>query len=368
MALNPSRLTGTRWAIWLRVGMIAMTMCSLLVRPAHAAPSAAIARAEALTALLRLRADFLQAGTGLYMVSGGKHEPYAALWPVSQVLAAEIGVARLTHAPADLERVRHDMAILHVYLTPTGAYRARTVPSLRYYDDNNWVALDLLDAYDLLHDPAYLQAAKRVFAFLITGWDTRQGGGIIWADGHGDRPTVATAPAITVGVRLAAITRQALYQTWAKRLYSWENQAMRGPNGLYWDHIQYDGKIDRDFVSYNQGVMIVANLALAQYTGTAQYLRQARAIAAASAAAFPAPRHTSGDSAAFDAIYFEALAALNSQSPGAARLGPLLDFVDWSWPVARAPRVAAMRTEQGLLEQSAFVIAATAAAQALAHQ
>lgn len=309
--------------------------------------------------MTQMDADFYNAGEGLYRVQGGAHEPEAAIWPTSQVLAAAIAVAKITHAPTDLARVRRIIGSLNHYVTPDGVYHARVIPSLRYYDDNNWVALDLLDASELLHDTSLVEPAKRIFAFLVSGWDAKDGGGIIWADGHADRPTVSTAPAITVGLRLAAITHNSYYRTWAARFYSWMNDKMRAPNGLYWDHIQYDGKVDKDIVSYNQGAMIDANVAYAALTGQSYYLGQAKRIAAAAAKAFPGPWRNRGNYAAFDAIYFQSLAHLNAAAPGAANLAPVRDYVSWEWPRAQASRSG--HTEDDLLEQAAFVLSAAAA-------
>ena len=137
---------------------------------------------------------------------------------------------------------------------------------------------------------------------------------------------------------------------------------MRAQNGLFWDHIQGDGKIDRDIVSYNQGVMIDANLAYAALTGQGHYLTEARRIASAAATAFSSPWRNRGNYAAFDAIYFQALAHLDAVSANGASLNPARDYLQWAWPVARAPRSARTRTEDGLLEQAAFVIVAVAAA------
>ena len=342
--------------------MLVLT-CGLAGRPDQASGAgASVAASQAVVALQRLDQEFFDPRAGLYKVVGGQYEPYAALWPTSQVLAAAIGVAKLTHAQADLARVRRIISSLRIYATSEGAYHARVIRSLRYYDDDNWIALDLLDAYALLHDSAYLNSAERVFAFLITGWDAQRGGGIVWADGHSERPTVSTAPASTVAVRLFAISHQMWYLAWAQRLYMWENANLRAPNGLYYDDITADGRVNHDIVSYNQGVMIDANLALAQATHDIAYLNEARHIAAVAAIALPAPRHNRGTYAAFDAMYFQALAHLDAVSPGAASLGAAEDYVRWAWPIARAPRGLIDRTENDLLDQAAFVLSATAVA------
>ncbi len=353
-------MTARNCTLYVRnVASIAVLVVALLAgvggARAHGARSAYAG--EAVAALDRLDVEFYDAPAGLYRVTGGQHEPYAALWPTSQVLSAAIAVAAQTGAAADLARVRRIIGSLHVYAATGGGYHARIVRSLRYYDDNNWIALDLLDAYGLLHDSSYLTTAEHVFAFITTGWDAQQGG-IIWADGHQDRPTVSTAPAITIALRLAQLTHESSYLSWAHRLYDWENAHLRAPNGLYWDHILANGTVDKDFVSYNQGVMIDADLAFARATGQSSYATDARLIAAETAAAFAGPWRDRGQYAAYDAIYFQALSHLAAASPGSVTLAPVRDFVSWEWPVANASRPASQREEGGLLEQAAFVLAA----------
>jgi len=350
-----------RWwrATPVRLGVAAVLLVAAIgAAPAHAARRLSDGQQEAVTAMARLDADFYDSQEGLYKVRGGAHEPEAALWPTSQVLAAAIAVAKITHAPADLARVRRIIASLSHFVTPEGVYHARVIRSLRYYDDNNWVGLDLLDAAALLHDSSLVAPAKRIFSFLISGWDAKQGGGVFWADGHPDRPTVSTAPGITLGVRLSALDPSGSYREWPARFYAWMNSRMRGPQGLYWDHIQYDGQIDKDLVSYNQGVMIDANVAYAVRTGQRAYIEQARRIAAATAIAFPGPWRNRGNYAAFDAIYFVSLAHLSALSPGATNLAPARDYVRWERATAAAPRLA--RLENELLEQAAFVQTAAA--------
>ena len=328
---------------------------------AAGSPARSLYASRATTAMQRLDGDFLSPHDNLYHVTGGQYEPQAALWPTSQALAGAIAVAGITHAPSDLARVRRIIASLKAYAgTPPGVYHARVIRSLRYYDDNNWIALDFLDAYPLLHDPALLTGAEQIFQWLTGGWDAAKGGGIEWADGHHDRPTVSTAPAITIGMRLAALTHQASYRTWALRMYAWENSTMRDPSGLYWDHIDAQDRIDKDIVSYNQGAMIDANVAAYRTTGQRQYLAAAKRIATAMSAAKPGPWRDRGNYAAFDAIYFQSLAHLNAASPGAVSMAPVQSYVDWAWPTSRQPRAA--HTEDALLEQAAVVLSAAALA------
>jgi hypothetical protein len=316
---------------------------------------------RAAMAMARLDSDFFDAQLGYYTVSHIAHGPVASVWPTSQVLAAAIDVARLTGAQQDQARVSRIIGSLRGYLGPDGVYHTRTMPSSRYTDDNNWIALDLLNAYDLTHDPSLLPPVERIFAFVVSKWDYGRGGGILWADGHLERCTVSQGPAITIGLRLAAITGNPSYRTWADRIYAWENQHMRRPDGLYWDSIAADGHtVDRDIVSYNQGVMIDANLAYARLTGQSAYLDQARRIAAAAAEALPMPWRSRGMYANFDAIYAWSLVHLNAAIGGGASLEPIEDYLGWAWPLAEAPRAPAHRTESDLLEQAGYVMDASA--------
>jgi predicted alpha-1,6-mannanase (GH76 family) len=314
----------------------------------------------------QLEIGFYDPRLNLYRVSGGHFEPIAALWPTSQVLAAAIAVARITQSPADQALVQRTIASLRAYAAGGGIYHSRIqswqstpIVSPRYTDDNNWIALDLLDAYSLWHDPVDLAGAERIFQFVVSRWNVKYGG-IIWKDDIPTRPVVSNAAAIVIGARLAKITGQPLYGAWASRIYGWVNTSLRAENGLYWDHININGTIDHDIVSYNQGLMIEANLALARLTGMPIYLREAHGIATATAAAMPHLDQARGNDAGYAAVYFRALADLDAAAPGTADLTPVRAFVASDAQVALAPRLH--HEQSDLLEQAAFVITSAALA------
>lgn len=125
--------------------------------------------------------------------------------------------------------------------------------------------------------------------------------------------------------------------TWAPRLHNFESDNLRAPNGMYWDHIPAGGTIEEHFVSYNQGVMLGANLAFAGETGRKTYVA----------------------AAAYDAIYYQSRADLAAVSSGSVSLAPVSVFVSSAWPAANAIEPAHHRTEDDLLEQVTFIVAAT---------
>jgi hypothetical protein len=127
--------------------------------------------------------DFNNARLGFYVVAPDKYGPSAALWPTSQILQAAISLAQVTRSPDAIARVRRNIASLRFYQGAGNVYHTRAAPSRRYTDDNNWIALDLLDAYDLLHDASYLTEAEHIFNFAVSFWD-RSGGGVLWGEGQ----------------------------------------------------------------------------------------------------------------------------------------------------------------------------------------
>jgi hypothetical protein len=311
----------------------------------------------AVSALDRLDAEFLDPQAGLYTASGNINGPYAALWPTSQVLNAAIAVARITGAARDTARVRRIIGSLQQFGLANSGFRVGVSLTRRYYDDNGWVAIDLLDAYDLLHDPAMLTEAEQLFSFLTTGWDPLLGG-IRWATDRAEKPTVSTGPAIIVAARLAKLTGDPGYASWARRLLAWENANLRDPTGLYWDHILVDGTVDRDTVSYNQGVMLGALLALNKLTRQSTYFVAAERLAQLSEQALAGQRHSRGPYAAWDAIYYQALRTLADWPQGRVGMSQAQDFLAWAQSFAFASRTPAATDQSGLLEQAAYVITA----------
>lgn len=337
-------------------------VCALIVqdlRPAGAQSLAAATRAS--MAMQRLDRDFFDARLHAYTATRLKRGPIVSVWPISQVLTASVDLYDLTHAPTDRARMYRIIGSLQAYMGRGGVYHTRTFPSARYSDDNNWIALALLHAYDLTHDRGLLAPVERIFAYAVASWDGAQGG-VLWADTRRDRPTASTAPAITIGLRLARITGNSYYRAWADRFYTWENAYLCGPDGLYWDHYLPDGSLDRDIVSYNQGVMIEANLTYFAILRQPIYLARALKIAQTAALVLPAPWRSRGMYTDFDGIYAAALVHLNAARPGSADLGPARAYLAWAWPLASTPHSGPRRTEHDLLEQAGYVIAAASLA------
>lgn len=270
----------------------------------------------------------------------GSRAQYAFAWSTSQALAADIAVAKVTKSPVAVARVRRDLTGLSHYWNGAGSppgYDSYVVSPLgnggaRFYDDNAWIGLDLVRAYQLLGEPALLQRAEEVFAFTKSGWDANPSdaypGGVFWTESRAnrDRNTVSTSGAANLGLQLYLINRKQADLETASSMLAWVNATLRGPNGLYWDHISLNGRIAKRQWSYNQGMMLGAYLLLNRATGETTALQQAEAIATASLGAFRAGEYRS-QPAIFNAIYFRNLAELNLTAPHKAYVNAMRTFV-----------------------------------------
>jgi hypothetical protein len=237
-------------------------------------------------------------------------------WPFSQALAATIEVARV-RGPGSLagREVPTRLAMLDRRFRVRSVYHAKPHGDV-YWDDNEWIAQDLLDWDSVRESATARRKAAQIFAAVTRAWDSSSGktcpGGVQWTDapGNDDRNTVSTANGAVVGLRLYLLTRRAAYLRWAQRMVGWVEQCLHDPDGLYGDHISGNGDVDRTEWSYNQGSMIEAYRLLYRATGNRTDLARAEAIADSTLAAFRG--RWAHEPTAFAAIFFRRLLALSA--------------------------------------------------------
>ena len=163
------------------------------------------------------------------------------------------------------------------------AYVAKEKRDTRFYDDNQWVAIAYLDAYNRLHQPLYLDKAKEIERFMMTGFDTLSGGGLYWEEDHKtSKNTCSNGPGILILLQLYNITKQKPYLDTALLLYNWVNNHLQSPEGLYYDNIKIPSlEIGKAIFTYNTGTMLQANVLLYKITQNKTYLTEAERIAKA---------------------------------------------------------------------------------------
>ncbi len=334
---------------------------------------------RALLAYHAMQQSFYVSGAGLYR---GEQE-FADLWPFSQALAATVSVShisRSTHAQLGGVRVAL-MSGLRQYLStappaapeteapaqetsaaeqPTGASEpsanaATTTPLpsygfavvspggptfSSYYDDNEWVGIELARLYELDHNTEALQQAEQIMSFVVAGWQTTGPGGQLLpcpggvpfsnSPGNVSRNTVTNGPGAEFAVQLYRITHNIHYLEFAETAYGWVRTCLLEPSGLYADHINLNGTLQRSLWSYNQGSMMGAGMLLYLATRNPEYLAQARQTAKAAQAYFTYSR-LSGENPFFAAVYFRNLLYLDHfthESPGSL---PVREYAYYAW-------------------------------------
>jgi hypothetical protein len=322
----------------------------------------------------------LRRGDGVYRRPGwlGRIGLADHLWPVARAFAATLDVAGIPPAligDFDVEAaIARDLAGLERYWNPSGprpAYASdphRTPWSGdRYYDDNAWVGLSLVQLDRLRPGRAPRGRAAALFAFAQAGWDERPDvphpGGTFWIEqGRGtgrrnhDRNTVSNAPNAELGLHLDELEGGDRRRAGAERMYAWVVSALRDPGGLYLDKIRGDGSVDRALWSYNQGSMIGAAV-LRHRAGAA-----AHSLDTAEATAWTALTHYAGhytdQAPAFNAIFFRNLLLLHAAS-GDARLrreitAALGGYADALWERTRQDLLPRGDGSVTVLDQSAL--------------
>jgi hypothetical protein len=308
----------------------------------------------------------------------------AQLWPFSRALMATLDVAGIPgDAATELapqQRLAEHLQILERYWDPAGprpAYCSSvTGPRRRgdrYYDDNAWIGLALVELERLRPNSGWLARAGQLYEFAASGWDDVRGG-VCWVEqGRGtgvrnhDRNTVSNGPNAEVGLHLAELGHRPASQVTPEDMYDWVGRTLDSSResdspgtGLFWDKVRGDGTIDRATWSYNQGSMVGANVLLARAHPTQQatYLSRAEAIARKALREYAGQYET--QPASFNAIFFRNLLLLHAASADRGVreeiLAAMTAFAEAAWSEARDRRhLFHLRGRPTLLDQSAMV-------------
>ncbi len=316
-------------------------------------------------------------GSGLY-----KGEPFSYLWSFSQAMAATVSMANIPKLGSVMQRelkarvvglrsyldTNNSGAVEGTYTSTLAAYDGTTAPptgpgGAKYYDDNDWVGIELVRMYKLTHEPALLGSAEGIMAFEIAGWQASPqlgcAGGLPFSNAieNNERNTITTAPAAELAVQLYRLTGQSEYLQFATQAYEWVRLCLSEPGNLYGDHLNRRGQLEPRLWSYTQGAMIGAGALLYQATGNGAYLYEARQTAAAALAYFT-PEKLATEIPFFVSVYFRNLLYLDSvtHDPPGATIAQA--YVDYAWQHLRLSDdlfVAGSPPSGQLLVQAAIV-------------
>lgn len=306
--------------------------------------------ARALVAFEAMQKSYYIKGSGLY-----QGEPFSYLWPFSQALAATVSVANIPHLGVSLaHELQSRLTGLNSYLdidnsgasegtyTSTLAAFDGTVASptgpggTKYYDDNDWVGLEMVRLYQLTHNAALLGSAEGIMAFEVAGWEESPEyvcpGGIPFSNdaNNNERNTVTTAPAAELATLLYRFTGNIQDLQFAEKAYEWVRRCLQQPANLYADHIGHHGTVEPKLWSYNQGSMIGAGTLLYQATGNSAYLYQARQTAKAALEYFTNEKLGS-EIPFFVSVYFRNLLYLDSVTHDPPGPSIAQNYVNYAW-------------------------------------
>ncbi len=154
----------------------------------------------------------------------------------------------------------------------------------KYYDDNAWLVITFLEAYETNHNPRYLARAANTLKFVLSGYDAEAGGGIWWHQSHkdGTKNACANGPAAVGCLRLARVREGAAAKTLvdqARKIVEWTQAKLQDKDGLFDDRVVVaSGEVKRGKLTYNTALMLRAILGLYRATGEKRYLDEAKRI------------------------------------------------------------------------------------------
>lgn len=207
------------------------------------------------------------------------------LWPYSGMLSGCISLYKTTGDEKYLEILeRRILPGLEQYWDKTRSpfcyqsYPAFNGKSDRFYDDNDWLAIDFCNLFALTNSAEYLLKAKELYEYIYSGWDDVLGGGIYWCEQKKiSKNTCSNAPATVLCMKLYNLTKEQKYLNQAITTYHWTKENLCDPaDSVYWDNISLDKTIDKAKFTYNSGQMIQAGVLLYQATSDLNYLNDAK--------------------------------------------------------------------------------------------
>jgi hypothetical protein len=238
--------------------------------------------------MAHVQRTFWDPRTGVYVKAPDDRTP-DYVWRQAAAFSAVVAAAR--HEPGEygplVGRVFRSLDAYWDAKAPVPGYEpapTRGNGNDKYYDDNAWLVITFLEAYEQTGERAYLDRATETARFVASGWDEQLGGGIWWHELHhdGSKNACASGPAAVGYLRLARHVAPAGRATWAdaaRKAVAWTRDKLQADDGLFDDRvIVATGQVIQGKLTYNSALMLRANLGLYRETGEAAYLEEAKRI------------------------------------------------------------------------------------------
>lgn len=234
-----------------------------------------------------IQKNYFDPRSGVYFKSLTIRKP-DYVWLQSVMFSNLVAAARIEPATYG-QRLKDYFKALDAYWDPKAKVPGyepaptRGNGSDKYYDDNAWLAISYLEAYETDRDPRYLARADETMKFVLSGWDDALGGGIWWHEKHkdGTKNVCSNGPSAVGCLRLAKFRKDEATSLVdrARKIVAWTVAALQASDGLFDDRkVVATGEVKRGKLTYNSALMLRAMLGLYRATGEKDYLEQARRI------------------------------------------------------------------------------------------
>lgn len=306
--------------------------------------------------------EFYLPDAGLYKETNAlkNEKKYSYLWPLCALMQAANEMELLEPSKDYMSQVLK--AINQYYNTnpPAPGYQAyvtKEEADTRYYDDNQWIGIAAIDAYNRTKKKEYLDLSKTIYRFMMTGFDTVAGGGIYWREGDKKtKNTCSNGPGILLALQLYKTTNQNGYLDTALLLYNWTNKHLISPTGIYYDAIKIpDLVIDKATYTYNTGTMLQSAVLFYTILKENNYLIEAKRMAD-SAEKYFYINNKLPDNYWFNAVMLRGFIELYKVEKDRKRLQFIIDDAERVWQNEKdAKDLLGKKDIKSLIDQSAML-------------
>ena len=172
-----------------------------------------------------------------------REKAHSYLWPLCALIQASNEEENLYPGVDYMSPVLNAIRQYYSDAKPLPAYQAyvtKEEKNSRFYDDNQWIAIACLDAYNRTKKGAYLKIAKDIYQFMMTGYDRLSGGGLYWKeDEKTSKNTCSNGPAIIIALQLYELTHERKYLETALNLYKWVNANLQSPPAFFMTTLKF---------------------------------------------------------------------------------------------------------------------------------
>lgn len=234
-----------------------------------------------------IQQHFIDKKTGYYLEKDFRKEgemPYSFLWPLCGLVQASNEWEQLYNKTDMLDSV---LTSIQAYYDPSlpapgyGSYVVKEKREDRYYDDNQWIGIACMDAYERTKQKKYLEEGTLIYQFMMTGYDTVSGGGLYWKERDGStKNTCSNGPGVILAIQLYKATGKKAYLDTAIMIYDWTKKWLLSPEWVYYDNLKLPSRtLDKRTYTYNTGTMLQSSVLLFKITKDKKYFAHAQELA-----------------------------------------------------------------------------------------